>query len=64
MVLHIYDPINPSIDAGTVHFKLGKNIRASDLQKMFKIAYLAINLKMPEGERLRTMFEINKLILP
>lgn len=49
MVLHIYDPIYPSNDAGIYLITLGKNIRASDLQKMFKIAYLAINLHMPEG---------------
>jgi hypothetical protein len=49
MVLHIYDPINPSNDAGKYYDDIGKNIRASDLQKMFKIAYLAINLNMPEG---------------
>ena len=56
MAMHIVDPLNPSND-------LGKHLRASDLQRMFRGAYIGLHSKVAPGAKLRTMFDTKKILM-
>lgn len=56
MTLLIYDPCNQSNN-------VGKHVRANELQKMFRSAYISLHLNFSKEKRLAIMFDMKKIIL-
>ena len=57
MVLQILDPLNANNN-------VGKHVKASDLQSMFRAAYITLHADVGSGNSLKTLFDSHLLMLP